>query len=267
MGQSHLAHVEKMREVKEKCSPKTSQFFSLCAAIASNRTRNPFLALTFSCLFLCFKPLQSATTTKHQKNIYFPVLHFSYINNLVPGHTSQPQVPYFPAHLFSNHLKHHTRLDNKLPPLRKLLKIQRECKKCSNPHCPRYAVLDLLPFTMDAEKTRKQNHSQPKTHLNTWADRVKVTDSSTRFTLNPLPRYEEGRKPEIIADMLTENAEQWEWCMVGIFPSYKMNYHTVNTIANRIWKTGGLVSGCFGSRKNKCKPYWREDLGCLVARQ
>uniref|UniRef100_A0A6N2LBF9 DUF4283 domain-containing protein n=1 Tax=Salix viminalis TaxID=40686 RepID=A0A6N2LBF9_SALVM len=94
---------------------------------------------------------------------------------------------------------------------------------------------------MDAEKTRKQNHQQPKTHLNTWADRVKVTDSSTRFTLDPLPRYE-GRKLEITVDMLTENAEQWEWCMVGLFPGYKMNYHTVNMIANRIWKTGGLES-------------------------
>ncbi|KAJ6425789.1 hypothetical protein OIU84_026380 [Salix udensis] len=53
----------------------------------------------------------------------------------------------------------------------------------------------------------------PKPNINTWADRVKVTDSSTRFTLDPVPRNDDGRTPEITADMLTENAEQWDRCM------------------------------------------------------
>ena len=87
---------------------------------------------------------------------------------------------------------------------------------------------------------KKQPPQKPNT--STWADRVKVTDSSTRFTLDPLPRHEEGGKPELTADMLTDNAEQWERCMVGFFPRFRMNFHTVNTVANRIWKNRGLES-------------------------
>ncbi|KAJ6421666.1 hypothetical protein OIU84_028946 [Salix udensis] len=78
---------------------------------------------------------------------------------------------------------------------------------------------------------KKQPPQKPNT--STWADRVKVTDSSTRFTLDPLPRHEEGGKPELTADMLTDNAEQWERCMVGFFLGFRMNFHTVNTVANR----------------------------------
>uniref|UniRef100_A0A6N2LEQ4 DUF4283 domain-containing protein n=1 Tax=Salix viminalis TaxID=40686 RepID=A0A6N2LEQ4_SALVM len=43
-------------------------------------------------------------------------------------------------------------------------------------------------------------------------------------------------------DMLTENAEQWSRCMVGFFPGFRMNYHTVTKVANRVWKTSGLES-------------------------
>ncbi|KAJ6763336.1 hypothetical protein OIU79_023977 [Salix purpurea] len=78
--------------------------------------------------------------------------------------------------------------------------------------------------------------------MTTWADRVKVTDSSTRFTLDPIPCLQEGSKPVLTTDMLTDNAEQWDRCMVGFFPGFRMNYHTVNMIANRIWKVGGLES-------------------------
>uniref|UniRef100_A0A6N2N5R3 DUF4283 domain-containing protein n=1 Tax=Salix viminalis TaxID=40686 RepID=A0A6N2N5R3_SALVM len=91
---------------------------------------------------------------------------------------------------------------------------------------------------MAADKSK----TAPKPNMNTWADRVKVTDSCTRFTLDPVPRNDDGRTPEITADMLTENAEQWDRCMVGFFPGFRMNYHTVNTVANRIWNSGGLES-------------------------
>uniref|UniRef100_A0A6N2LTQ3 DUF4283 domain-containing protein n=1 Tax=Salix viminalis TaxID=40686 RepID=A0A6N2LTQ3_SALVM len=106
---------------------------------------------------------------------------------------------------------------------------------------------NLLPGangTTDMAAKKSSNPTRPhaKPQLNTWADRVKVTDSSTRFTLEPIQRTAEESKPEITGDMLTENAEQWTRCMVGFFPGYKMNYHTVNTIANRVWKTGGLES-------------------------
>ncbi|KAJ6418900.1 hypothetical protein OIU84_002134, partial [Salix udensis] len=45
---------------------------------------------------------------------------------------------------------------------------------------------------------------------------------------------------EITEDMLTEHAEQWNRSMVGFFPGYKMNYHAVNSIASRVWKSCGL---------------------------
>ncbi|KAJ6670722.1 hypothetical protein OIU85_014570 [Salix viminalis] len=91
---------------------------------------------------------------------------------------------------------------------------------------------------MAAEK--KQAPQKPIT--STWADRVKVTDYSTRFTLDPIPRHEGDDKPKLTAEMLTENAEQWDRCMVGFFPGFRMNFHTVNTVANRIWKQRGLES-------------------------
>ena len=87
---------------------------------------------------------------------------------------------------------------------------------------------------------KKQPPQKPNT--STWADRVKVTDSSTRFTLDSIPRHEGDDKPKLTVEMLTENAEQWDRCMVGFFPGFRMNFHTVNTVANRIWKQAGLES-------------------------
>lgn len=92
--------------------------------------------------------------------------------------------------------------------------------------------------TQNQNQTLKTNQNQ----MNTWADRVKITEASTRFTLEPIPRNKEGSLPEVTADMLTENAEQWNRCMVGFFPGYRMNFHSVNKIAHRVWKTGGLES-------------------------
>ncbi|KAJ6430796.1 hypothetical protein OIU84_018328 [Salix udensis] len=90
--------------------------------------------------------------------------------------------------------------------------------------------------------TKGKHQNQPKIETTSWADRVKVTEASTRFTLEPIPRNEDGRQPEITMDMLTENAEQWSRCMVGFFPGFKMNYHTVSKVANRVWKSSGLES-------------------------
>ncbi|KAB5561307.1 hypothetical protein DKX38_006264 [Salix brachista] len=96
---------------------------------------------------------------------------------------------------------------------------------------------------MAASIPKRQNQNLPsKPETTTWADRVKITEASTRFTLEPIPRSKDGRQPEITMDMLTENAEQWSRCMVGFFPSFRMNYHMVNTVANRVWKEGGLES-------------------------
>ncbi|KAJ6397275.1 hypothetical protein OIU84_020277 [Salix udensis] len=63
-----------------------------------------------------------------------------------------------------------------------------------------------------AMNPKKQNKPHPKTPAakeTSWADRVKVTDASTRFMLDPIPPLAMGAKLEITEDMLTEHAEQW----------------------------------------------------------
>ncbi|KAJ6316386.1 hypothetical protein OIU78_019638 [Salix suchowensis] len=93
---------------------------------------------------------------------------------------------------------------------------------------------------MATDKGKSPTNQTTKSQTNTWAAKVKIAEASTRFTLDPIPRCEEGVHPEITMDMLTDNAEQWTRCMVGFFPGFRMNYHTVNTIANRVWRSGGL---------------------------
>jgi len=73
-----------------------------------------------------------------------------------------------------------------------------------------------------------------------WADRVRISDSSTRFTLENLPRQPVGHRLQVSEAMLMENSDQWTRCMVGFFPGYKMPYHAVNKIASRVWKQCGL---------------------------
>ncbi|KAB5551437.1 hypothetical protein DKX38_008748 [Salix brachista] len=87
---------------------------------------------------------------------------------------------------------------------------------------------------------KPQNKTEPTTQTTSWADRVKVSDSSTRYTLDPIPQQERGCHLVITEDMFTEQAEQWSRCMVGFFPGYRMNYHAVNKIASRVWRSKGL---------------------------
>nr|TKR98215.1 hypothetical protein D5086_0000205750 [Populus alba] len=72
------------------------------------------------------------------------------------------------------------------------------------------------------------------------AERVRVTDTSTRCSLDPIPRQECGARLRIPAELLSESADKWIRCMVGFSPGFTMNYHTVNTIAIRAWKRYGL---------------------------
>ena len=103
---------------------------------------------------------------------------------------------------------------------------------------------------MAADKAKQKanpTHKPPNPHptkpqMASWADRVKVTDSSTRFTLDPITKTDDGDFFDIMTDMLTDDAEQWNRCMVGFFPGFRMNYHTVNAVAHRVWKAGGLES-------------------------
>nr|TKS17241.1 hypothetical protein D5086_0000020720 [Populus alba] len=84
------------------------------------------------------------------------------------------------------------------------------------------------------------HYKTPPPHFGSWAERVRVTDTSTRFSLDPIPRQEVGARLRIPAELLSESADKWNRCMVGFSPGFKMNYHTINTIAIRAWKHYGL---------------------------
>uniref|UniRef100_A0A6N2ME21 DUF4283 domain-containing protein n=1 Tax=Salix viminalis TaxID=40686 RepID=A0A6N2ME21_SALVM len=99
---------------------------------------------------------------------------------------------------------------------------------------------------MAIPKETKKQQPPPKHSENTtsssWADRVKVTDSSTCYTLDSIPQQTVGNKIEITEDMFADHAEQWSRSMVGFFPGFRMNFHLVNKIASRVWKSNGLES-------------------------
>ena len=97
------------------------------------------------------------------------------------------------------------------------------------------------PPTKPALKPQKtHNKATSQAGLTSWADRVRVSDSSTRFTLDPIPRQPVGQCLKITEQMLLENTEQWTRCMIGFFPGFKMPYHAVNAIASRVWRQCGL---------------------------
>ena len=88
---------------------------------------------------------------------------------------------------------------------------------------------------------KQTNNKSPTTASpSSWADRVRVTDSSTGFTLDNIPRQPVGSRLKISEEMLMDNAEQWQRCMIGFFPGFKMPFHMVNSIASRVWRQSGL---------------------------
>lgn len=93
---------------------------------------------------------------------------------------------------------------------------------------------------MTKETTNTNNKTAHPTAPSTWADRVRVSDSSTRFSLEPLPRQPARSRLKISEEVLLENSDQWKRCMIGFFPGFKLPYHTVNTIASRVWRQGAL---------------------------
>nr|TKR85033.1 hypothetical protein D5086_0000251720 [Populus alba] len=112
-----------------------------------------------------------------------------------------------------------------------------------------------LPVTSPTTTLPTTSQPPPKTLLNppkhqhkpstqagqtSWADRVRVSSSNTRFTLDPLPRQPVGQCLKITEQILLENTAQWTRCMIGFFPGFKMPYHAVNAIASRVWRQCGL---------------------------
>lgn len=95
------------------------------------------------------------------------------------------------------------------------------------------------PQTMLKPKASNPKPNSDGTH-NSWADKVRVSDSSTRFTLEPLSRQPVGCNLKITEAMLLDNSEQWNRCMIGFFPGFRMPFHAVNSIASRAWRSYGL---------------------------
>ncbi|KAJ6422909.1 hypothetical protein OIU84_023946 [Salix udensis] len=88
---------------------------------------------------------------------------------------------------------------------------------------------------MNSSKTTQQ---QPP--ICSWAEKVRVSDSSTRCALDRLARKPVGSVLTIPKDMQLDNIDIWQRSMVGFFVSYKMPFHAVQAVANRIWKSMGL---------------------------
>ncbi|KAJ6408731.1 hypothetical protein OIU84_008431 [Salix udensis] len=88
---------------------------------------------------------------------------------------------------------------------------------------------------MDTTKDPPQHQAQCS-----WAGKVRVSDSSTRCTLERLARQPVGSILTIPQDMQMADSAIWKRSMVGFFVSYKMPFHAVQAVANRIWKSMGL---------------------------
>ncbi|KAJ6724578.1 GLYCINE-RICH CELL WALL STRUCTURAL PROTEIN 1.8-LIKE [Salix viminalis] len=92
--------------------------------------------------------------------------------------------------------------------------------------------------------TKKPHNNLPKktqpSSSGSWAEKVRISDATARFTLEPLPRFPEGHRLRFTEDMLMETSEQWNRSMVGFFPGMRMPHHALQTIAMRVWKQHGL---------------------------
>ncbi|KAJ6698772.1 hypothetical protein OIU79_012132 [Salix purpurea] len=87
-------------------------------------------------------------------------------------------------------------------------------------------------------------HTQPATKATTtgpkiatasqsWAEKVRISDSTSRFTLDPIQRNKGGDQLRISDEVLHHSLDQWNRCMVGFIPGFRMSHRMVNTIASR----------------------------------
>ncbi|KAJ6425407.1 hypothetical protein OIU84_026056 [Salix udensis] len=76
--------------------------------------------------------------------------------------------------------------------------------------------------------------------IGAWADKIRVTDTNTRCTLNPSPRKPIGSRLQLNGSLWEKSTVDWRRCLVGFFPGNKFSFHAMNSIANRIWKRFGL---------------------------
>ena len=73
-----------------------------------------------------------------------------------------------------------------------------------------------------------------------WVDKIRVTDSSTRCTLDPIPRKLVGSRLKMTRGLWEKSSAVWHRCLVGFFPGFKLPYFAMNSIAHRIWKRFNL---------------------------
>ncbi|KAJ6697292.1 hypothetical protein OIU85_003643 [Salix viminalis] len=90
-----------------------------------------------------------------------------------------------------------------------------------------------------AQDTGKQA-ANTSHQVSSWADRVRVTNSSTRFSLEKIPKQPQGRRLTIPEELMSANSSQWTRCLVGFFPGSRPPYHMVNSMATRVWQLLGL---------------------------
>ncbi|KAG5251779.1 DUF4283 domain-containing protein [Salix suchowensis] len=80
----------------------------------------------------------------------------------------------------------------------------------------------------------------PLGQVASWADKVRVSDSTTRHTLEPLPQKPAGSRLRIPTGMVMHSMDQWKKCIIGFFIGCKMPYHAVSSIAKKAWKPYGM---------------------------
>ena len=73
-----------------------------------------------------------------------------------------------------------------------------------------------------------------------WADKIRVTEASTRFTLDSVPRRAPGSILELEDELIDVEDAEWLRCIIGFFPGYDMPFHAARSIAMRAWKASGL---------------------------
>ncbi|KAB5544818.1 hypothetical protein DKX38_012930 [Salix brachista] len=107
------------------------------------------------------------------------------------------------------------------------------------------------PQEATGDPTRKGTHAAPKANQQvgtnpplgqaaSWADKVRVSDSTTRHTLEPLPQKPAGSRLKIPAGMVMHSMDHWKKCIIGFFIGCKMPYHAVSSIAKKAWKPYGM---------------------------
>ena len=113
--------------------------------------------------------------------------------------------------------------------------------------------------------------AKPPPFTGSWADKIRVTDTNIRCTLNPIPRKPTGSRLKLNGSLWEKSAVDWRRCLVGFFPGYKFSFHTMNSIANRIWKRFGLedvtslangFTMFFSKQEMSYKRFLKIDLGC-----